>query len=162
MFVHSCSFLSSLILWLTPVPQRKTNPFLCFCQATGERAWEQDCHLIHKNCLHWSRSTIKEPMYEQGYSGFPCVLSSDCSEEGSGGGLRGNPSLCGDNATCASSSFLCQCNSGYFSPSGSNTDCRGVDGKTPTLTSTASLIPRPSLNKESGSGVLGDITGHLN
>ena len=25
---------------------------------------------------------------------FPCVLSSDCSEEGSGGGLRGIHSLC--------------------------------------------------------------------
>ena len=62
------------------------------------------------------------------------------SEEGSGGGLRGNPSLCGGNATCASPNFLCQCNSGYFIPNGSNTDYRGVDSKTSDTTSIVSLI----------------------
>ena len=39
----------------------------------------------------------------------------------------------------ASPNFLCQCNSGYFIPNGSNTDCRG-DGKTSDTTSIVSFI----------------------
>ena len=52
---------------------------------------------------------------------------SDCSQE-IGGSLQADSSLCGNNAFCDVPTFLCMCNSGYFSPSGSNTDCRGVNG----------------------------------
>jgi len=51
---------------------------------------------------------------------------SDCSQE-IDGSLQANRSLCGNNASCVPD-FSCLCNSGYFSPSGSNTDCRRVNG----------------------------------
>ena len=60
---------------------------------------------------------------------YLCCL--DCS--------GGNAAICSDNSSCDSNE-MCECDQSYFSPSGTNTDCRRVDGKSPTGLCTTMIV----------------------
>ena len=61
-------------------------------------------------------------------TGVLLYSSTGCDQHtlGSGSGLD-PATICGQNSMCQNNAE-CLCNSGYFSPSGSETDCRGTNG----------------------------------